>query len=85
MLPYAILFKQERKWIKELGNLYDLNQTAPDWSVGTSFSAVLFSEMMSDISSSLAQSVVDSSGSSGGSSGGGYSGGGGGGGGVGGA
>lgn len=85
LLPYAILFKQERKWIKELGNLYDLNQTAPDWSVGTSFSAVLFSEMMSDISSSLAQSVVDSSGSSGGSSGGGYSGGGGGGGGVGGA
>ncbi|MEA4910667.1 MAG: DUF2207 domain-containing protein [Candidatus Elulimicrobiales bacterium] len=88
LLPYAILFRQERKWVKELGKLYELNNVQPDWSVGTSSSALIFSSMMRDLSSSLAESTgssSDFSSSSGGSSGGGSSGGGGGGGGVGGA
>lgn len=88
LLPYAILFRQERKWVKELGKLYELNHLQPDWSIGTSSSALIFSSMMRDLSSSLAESTgssSDFSSSSGGSSGSGSSGGGGGGGGVGGA
>ncbi|MCA9325006.1 DUF2207 domain-containing protein, partial [Candidatus Saccharibacteria bacterium] len=84
VLPYAVLFGQEKEWNKQIGRLYeDLNQN-PDWYVGRSaFTAAAFSNAMSSFSTSASYSAASSS-SSGGSSGGGSSGGGGGGGGGGG-
>ncbi len=84
VLPYAVLFGQEKEWNKQLGTYYEQTGTQPDWyaSNGT-FNAVAFSSGMSGISTASA-SANSSSSSSGGSSGGGSSGGGGGGGGGGG-
>ena len=87
VLPYAVLFGQEKGWTKALGEYYEQQNTQPDWYVGhAGFNAVIFSSMMSDFSSGAARSSYSapSSSSSGGSSGGGFSGGGGGGGGGGG-
>lgn len=84
VLPYAILFGQEKEWSKQLGRYYEQSGSAPDWYSGTgAFNAALFASNMSSFSSSAA-SVSGFSSSSGGSSGGGFSGGGGGGGGGGG-
>ena len=84
VLPYAILFGQEKEWSKQLGRYYEQSGSAPDWYSGTgAFNAALFASNMSNFSSSAA-SVSGFSSSSGGSSGGGFSGGGGGGGGGGG-
>lgn len=84
VLPYAILFGQEKQWAAELGKLYEETGTTPDWSPSTTaFNAAMFSTMMSDVSSGVTSASSYSS-SSGGSSGGGSSGGGGGGGGGGG-
>jgi hypothetical protein len=81
VLPYAILFGQEKEWSKQLGRYYEQSGSAPDWYSGTgAFNAALFASNMSSFSSSAA-SVSGFSSSSGGSSGGGFSGGGGGGGG----
>jgi uncharacterized membrane protein YgcG len=82
VLPYAILFGQEKQWNKQLGKYYESTGQQPDWYTGANmaaFSAASFSNALSSFSSSAA-----SSSSSGGSSGGGSSGGGGGGGGGGG-
>lgn len=82
VLPYAILFGQEKQWNKQLGKYYESTGQQPDWYTGANmaaFSAASFSSALSSFSSSAA-----SSSSSGGSSGGGSSGGGGGGGGGGG-
>jgi uncharacterized membrane protein YgcG len=86
VLPYAILFGQEKEWNNQLGKYYETLQTQPDWYVGspgvTAFSAASFSSAISSFSSSTYSAT--SSSTSGGSTGGGFSGGGGGGGGGGG-
>jgi len=83
VLPYAILFGEEKEWNKQLGKYYERSGTQPDWyagAAGATFSAASFSSAITSFSSS----ATSSSSSSGGSGGGGYSGGGGGGGGGGG-
>lgn len=84
VLPYAVLFGQEKEWNKQIGKLYEDVGQNPDWYSGrTAFTAATFSTAMSGLSSAASYSAASSS-SSGGSSGGGSSGGGGGGGGGGG-
>jgi len=84
VLPYAVLFGQEKEWNTQLGKYYETAGSQPDWYAGrTAFNAALFSSAMSSFSTS-ASSASSFSSSSGGSSGGGFSGGGGGGGGGGG-
>lgn len=83
-LPYAILFGHEKKWAKQIGELYDATGQTPGWYNGsTAFNAVVFASAMNSFSTAAAYSG-GSSASTGGSSGGGASGGGGGGGGGGG-
>lgn len=85
LLPYAILFGQEKNWSKQLGAYYDETDQQPTWYRGsTSFNAATFGAAMSTFTSATATYGGGSSSSSGGSSGGGSSGGGGGGGGGGG-
>lgn len=85
VLPYAVLFNNEKEWSKSLGKFYEQQGTSPDWYVGTSaFNAALFSSSLSSFLSSASSYSSPSSSSSGGSIGGGSSGGGGGGGGGGG-
>lgn len=86
VLPYAMLFGQEKQWNKQLGTYYESTGTQPDWYTGTNmaaFNALAFSSAMSGLTTSINSTGAASS-SSGGSSGGGSSGGGGGGGGGGG-
>lgn len=84
VLPYAILFGQEKEWSKQLGRLYEESGTSPDWNPGTTaFNAAAFSGMVNSFSGAVSSASSYNS-SSGGSSGGGSSGGGGGGGGGGG-
>ncbi|MFH8248816.1 DUF2207 domain-containing protein [Microbacterium sp. B2969] len=80
LLPYAVVFGQEKQWAKELAVLYG-EQGSPVWYSGSSgaFNAAAFSAGIGTLSSS-----ASSASSSGGSSGGGSAGGGGGGGGGGG-
>lgn len=81
LLPYAIVFNQEKEWTKVLETRYEsAGMAAPTWYAGTSaFSASALSSSISSLSS-----ASSSSSSSGGSTGGGSAGGGGGGGGGGG-
>lgn len=85
LLPYAVLFGQEKQWNKQIGLYYEANGVQPNWysSQNTVFSAVAFSSAMNSFSS-VGKTASASSSSSGGSSGGGSAGGGGGGGGGGG-
>lgn len=86
LLPYAILFDQEKEWSQRLGQLYESAQTSPDWYSGANlaaFSAAAFMSSLNDMTTSINSSGASAS-SSGGSGGGGFSGGGGGGGGGGG-
>ena len=84
VLPYAVVFGQERQWAKQLGAYYENAGQQPDWYSGQSaFNAAMFSSAVSGLSTS-ASSASSYSSSSGGSSGGGSVGGGGGGGGGGG-
>lgn len=77
VLPYAILFGQEKEWSKRLGEFYQTTQTAPDWYVGTSaFNAAIFATTLSNFSSATSIYSGGSGSSYGGSSGGGFSGGG---------
>jgi len=78
LLPYAVVFGQEKEWAERLAVLYD--QTGvPGWYIGTAgFNAAAFSSGISTLSTTTTSST------SGGSSGGGSAGGGGGGGGGGG-
>lgn len=83
VLPYAILFGNEKEWTKVLGKFYEQQGTGPDWYAGNgAFNVLVFTSALSSFSSSAVASSYASS--SGGSSGGGFSGGGGGGGGGGG-
>lgn len=80
LLPYAVVFGQEKEWSERLAVLYG-EGNSPGWYSGTAaFSAASFSSGISSLSSS----TTASSSTSGGSSGGGSAGGGGGGGGAGG-
>jgi uncharacterized membrane protein YgcG len=82
LLPWAVLFGEEKKWLAELGRFYEETGQTPTWYAGqTAFNAAVLSQMVSGISSST---TIASSSSSGGTGGGGFSGGGGGGGGGGG-
>ena len=82
LLPWAVLFGEEKKWLAELGRFYEETGESPTWYAGqTAFNAAVLSQMVSGISSST---TIASSSSSGGTGGGGFSGGGGGGGGGGG-
>ena len=81
VLPYAVLFGQEKNWSKQMGKYYEQFGEAPDWYVGQgAFNAVAFSSGLSGLSTAAGH-ASDYSSTSGGSSGGGFAGGGGGGGG----
>lgn len=85
VLPYAVLFGQEKQWNEQLGRYYEQSGSTPDWYVGHSaFSAAMFTSSMNDFSTTTNSYSAALSSSSSGSSGGGSSGGGGGGGGGGG-
>ncbi len=84
VLPYAVLFGQEKNWSKQMGKYYEQVGEVPDWYVGQgAFNAVAFSSGLSSLSTAAGH-ASDYSSTSGGSSGGGFAGGGGGGGGGGG-
>jgi uncharacterized membrane protein YgcG len=84
LLPYAILFGEEKEWTKQLGKYYEEIGAQPGWYSGqTAFNTAVFASSISSLSSSASTAYTGSS-SSGGSGGGGFSGGGGGGGGGGG-
>lgn len=84
VLPYAVLFGQEKQWVKQLGEYYEQVGQNPDWYSGQgAFTAAAFTSSMNSLSNA-ATNVSEYSSSSGGSSGGGFAGGGGGGGGGGG-
>lgn len=79
LLPYAVVFGQEKEWAKHLVVLYEGN--TPYWYYGTSgFDAASFSAGIGSLSASASSSSSTSGGSSGGGSAGGGGGGGGGGG-----
>jgi uncharacterized membrane protein YgcG len=79
LLPWAVLFGAEKKWLAELGRFYEQTGQTPGWYSGqTTFNAAVLSQLVNGISSST---TMASSSSSGGTGGGGFSGGGGGGGG----
>lgn len=86
VLPYAVLFGQEKQWASELGAYYESASERPDWYSGSStvFNAVVFSAALDGFVNSAATYAAGSSSSSSGAGGGGSSGGGGGGGGGGG-
>lgn len=80
LLPYAVVFGQEKQWAQELAVLYG-EGSSPGWYSGShGFDAAAFSAGISNLSTSTASSSSTSGGSSGGGSAGGGGGGGGGGG-----
>ncbi len=91
LLPYAVVFRLEKSWLKELSKYYEYTDVSePSWysSVGT-FNAIAFANAMQSVSTSVSNAAIHSTTSSSSSSfsgggGGGFSGGGGGGGGGGG-
>ncbi|QEW04193.1 DUF2207 domain-containing protein [Microbacterium lushaniae] len=80
LLPYAVVFGQEKQWSERLGVLYESTGT-PGWYVGASgFNAGAFASGIGSLSASATSSSSTSGGSTGGGSAGGGGGGGGGGG-----
>ena len=85
LLPYAIIFGQEKQWAVELGRYYEQVGAQPDWYVGqTAFNAIAFGVAMNSFSQSMSSYAGGMNSNTGGSGGSGFSGGGGGGGGGGG-
>lgn len=86
LLPYAVLFKRDKEWMRVLGDAYEAAGESPTWYNGsTAFNAAVLAGAISSFSASSATWAGSSSNSSGsGFGGGGFSGGGGGGGGGGG-
>lgn len=82
LLPYAVVFGQEKQWSTELSVLYTaVGASGPYWYVGTgTFDASSFASTVATLSSAASSSSSTSGGSSGGGSAGGGGGGGGGGG-----
>ncbi len=85
LLPYAVLFGQEKEWSGVLGEYYTQSGTQPDWYAGSAgFNAGYFAAGISSFASSTSAAwsgTASSSSSSGGGGGGSVGGGGGGGGG----
>lgn len=92
LLPYAIIFGQEKSWLKEMSRYYEISGVSnPTWyRTNGGFDALMFSSMVNSVVSSTNSSIASSysysstsgsSSSSHGGGGGGFSGGGGGGGG----
>ncbi|MGC5221510.1 DUF2207 domain-containing protein [Micromonospora sp. DT81.3] len=80
LLPYAVVFGQEKEWAEQLAVLYGADGS-PGWYTGSSgFHAAAFASGIGSLSSSASASSSTSGGSSGGGSAGGGGGGGGGGG-----
>ena len=80
LLPYAVVFGQEKEWAEQLAVLYGADGS-PSWYTGSSgFHAAAFASGIGSLSSSASASSSTSGGSSGGGSAGGGGGGGGGGG-----
>lgn len=80
LLPYAVVFGQEKEWAERLAVLYG-DGVSPTWYVGTAaFTAASFTSGIGSLSTSAASSSSTSGGSGGGGSAGGGGGGGGGGG-----
>jgi uncharacterized membrane protein YgcG len=80
LLPYAVVFGQEKDWAQQLAVLYGAGNS-PGWYIGTgSFDASSFSSGISTLSTTSSSSSSTSGGSGGGGSAGGGGGGGGGGG-----
>ena len=85
VLPYAILFGQEKDWSKQIGQYYEQAGAQPDWYSGIgAFNAANFATSMNSLNYSVTNTGSSYSSSTGGSGGGGFAGGGGGGGGGGG-
>lgn len=82
LLPYAVVFGQEKEWSKHLAVLYTaVGATGPYWYYGTgAFDASSFASSVGSLSSAASSSSSTSGGSGGGGSAGGGGGGGGGGG-----
>ena len=81
LLPYAILFRQEKSWAKVIGNYYDQLGYTPSWYYGnTAFNSLAFINSINDFSNYQPYSSSNSSGLGGGGFAGGGGGGGGGGG-----
>lgn len=78
LLPYAMLFGEEKSWGRVLETQYAASDLDPHWIHG--YTAASLSSQLSSFTSSARSSTTYTSSSSGGSSGGGFSGGGGGGG-----
>lgn len=81
VLPYAVLFGQEKEWNKQLSQYYEKLGETPTWYAGTNgaFNSAAFSTAISSFSQTSSYSSGSSGSSGGGSSGGGGGGGGGGG------
>ncbi|WES64193.1 DUF2207 domain-containing protein [Microbacter sp. GSS18] len=80
LLPYAVVFGQEKEWAEQLAVMYGPGNS-PGWYSGTrAFNAAAFSQGISNLSASTSSSASSSGGSGGGGSAGGGGGGGGGGG-----
>ena len=72
VLPYAVLFGQEKNWSKQMGKYYEQVGEAPDWYVGQgAFNAVAFSSGLSGLSTAAGHASDYSSTSGGGGGGGG--------------
>ena len=86
LLPYAVLFKRDKEWMRVIGDAYEAAGTSPTWYSGSGAfrTALLVSSISSFSASSATWAGSSSSSSSSGFGGGGFSGGGGGGGGGGG-
>jgi len=89
VLPYAILFGNEKEWAIVLGKYYEAQGANPEWYGGNNIMNMAFTNAMVSSFSRAARGSISAYGlggssSTGGSGGGGFSGGGGGGGGVGG-
>ncbi|ALJ21612.1 DUF2207 family protein [Microbacterium sp. No. 7] len=82
LLPYAVVFGQEKEWSQQLATLYTaVGAAGPVWYAGTgAFNAASFASSVSGLSAAATSSSSTSGGSSGGGSAGGGGGGGGGGG-----
>jgi hypothetical protein len=81
LLPYAVLFGNEKKWAQELGRYYGELGRQPSWYAGRgAFNPVVFANGIGSVSVSASSAYSASGGGSGGgaSSGGGGGGGGGG-------
>jgi uncharacterized membrane protein YgcG len=81
LLPYAMLFGEEKRWAAELGRYYEELGTGPSWYAGQgAFNAAIFASSIGAVSTNVSAAYSSSGGSGGGAVSGGGGGGGGGGG-----